>query len=134
LFILDARLQDDAVFVGEMPLSRVLLMNDRRFPWAVLVPRRAGVAEFHDLAAADRAALAEEIAALSAALQKLTRAGKMNVGALGNIVRQLHIHVVARHDNDGAWPGPVWGAGERRPYEAGEAEAFAAALKAALAI
>ncbi len=134
MFDLDERLANDTVAVGEMPLSIVRLMKDSRFPWAVLIPRREGLVDFHDLATGDRHDLMDEAAAVSAALQKLTGATKMNVAALGNVVRQLHVHVVARFDDDDAWPRPVWAVGVPRPYADGEAEACAAALKDALGI
>lgn len=134
MFELDEHLANDTVKVGDMPLSIVLLMNDARFPWAILVPRRAGLVEFHDLTPADRHDLMDEAAAASAALQKLSGATKMNVAALGNVVRQLHVHVVARREDDDAWPRPVWAVGEHRPYDEEEAEACAAALKEALGI
>lgn len=134
MFELDEHLENDAVRVGDMPLSLVLLMKDSRFPWAILVPRRKGLVEFHDLSPADRRDLTEEAAAVSVALQKLTGATKMNIAALGNVVRQLHIHVVARFEDDDAWPRPIWAIGTPRPYEEGEAEACAAALRAALGI
>lgn len=134
MFELDERLANDTVLVGEMPLSRVLLMKDSRFPWAILVPRRDGLVEFHRLAAADRRDLMNEAAEVSAALQKLTGAAKMNVAMLGNVVRQLHVHVVARFEHDDAWPRPIWAIGAALPYAEGEAEACAAALKDALGI
>lgn len=107
-FALHERLANDCAPVGDLPLCRVLLMNDCRFPWAILVPRRAGLVELVDLAPADRARLIEETAQVAAALQKLSGAEKMNIGALGNIVRQLHVHIVGRAEGDDAWPGPVW--------------------------
>lgn len=131
-FILDERLANDTVLVGDLALSRVLLMNDARFPWAVLVPRRAGLTEFHDLFADDRRLLADEIAEVSAALQKITGAAKMNVGALGNIVRQFHVHIVARAVTDAAWPGPVWGMRAALPYAPENAQALARRLATAL--
>lgn len=134
MFELDERLANDTAFVGDMPLSRVLLMNDARFPWAVLVPRRTGLVEFHDLSADDRRDMMEEAGAVSAALQKLTGASKMNVAMLGNVVRQLHVHVVARFEHDDAWPRPIWAIGTALAYSEGEAEACAAALKDALGI
>ncbi|MFZ5617336.1 MAG: HIT domain-containing protein [Pseudomonadota bacterium] len=134
MFELNEHLENDAVRVGDMPLSLVLLMKDSRFPWAILVPRRKGLVEFHDLSPADRRDLTEEAAAVSVALQKLTGATKMNIAALGNVVRQLHIHVVARFEDDDAWPRPVWAVGAPLPYAEGEAEACAAALRAALGI
>lgn len=115
-FQLDPRLEGDTLPVGDGPLSAVRLMNDRRFPWLILVPRRPGLRELHDLTAPDRATLMEEIAGASRALAAVAGAEKMNVGALGNLVAQLHIHIVARRAGDGAWPGPVWGSGPALPY------------------
>jgi diadenosine tetraphosphate (Ap4A) HIT family hydrolase len=134
MFELDEHLANDTIIVGDLPLSLVLLMNDARYPWAILVPRRKGLVEFHDLAPADRRMLTDEAADVSVALQKLTGATKMNVAALGNVVRQLHMHVIARREDDDAWPRPVWAIGEPLAYGPGEAEACAAALKAALGI
>lgn len=108
-FTLHPRLAADTIFVDDWPLSRVLLMNDARYAWLVLVPRRVDAVELHDLASADRAALIEEIARAGAGLKALTSTAKINTGALGNIVPQLHVHVVARAPGDPAWPGPVWG-------------------------
>lgn len=133
-FELDEQLANDTVAVGDLPLSRVLLMNDCRFPWLILAPRRAGLADFHDLGPEDRAILAEETAIASAALQKLAGADKMNVASLGNVVRQLHVHVIARRTDDDAWPRPVWGVGEAVPYAEGEAEACATLVRQALGL
>lgn len=133
-FELDEHLANDTAPVGDLPLSRVLLMNDSRFPWAILVPRRPGLVEFHDMTPADRHDLTEEAARASAALQKLTEATKMNVAMLGNAVRQLHVHVVARRPDDDAWPRPVWGVGAPVRYAPEDARACAAALRAALGI
>lgn len=116
-----------------LPLCRVLLMNDRRFPWLILVPEREAVREIHQLSPADRAALIEEIALGSGVLERLFHPDKLNVGALGNIVPQLHVHVVARAAGDPAWPGPVWGSGAAVPYPEGEIEEIRARLAAALA-
>lgn len=114
-FALDERLANDAIPIGDMPLCRALLMNDARFPWLVLVPRRAGLVELADLAAPDRAVLIEELARAGEGLNRATCADKINIGALGNIVRQLHVHVVARFEGDAAWPGPVWGGARLAP-------------------
>jgi diadenosine tetraphosphate (Ap4A) HIT family hydrolase len=133
-FILHERLANDCVAVGDLPLCRVLLMDDCRFPWVILAPRRDGAVEIHDLPPADRAALIEEVALVSRSLKKVAAAEKMNIGALGNVVPQLHIHVVGRSAVDDAWPRPVWGTGERVPYAAGAAQACAAELKKALGI
>ncbi len=117
-YSLHPRLATDAIHIGEFRLSQVLLMNDSRFPWLVLVPRRGDLVEIVDLPQADRAQLMEEIARCSDALKRLTAAPKINVGAIGNRVAQLHIHVVARFDTDAVWPEAVWGRGSPVPYEA----------------
>jgi diadenosine tetraphosphate (Ap4A) HIT family hydrolase len=131
-FALDRRLAADTLPIGDLALSRALLMNDARYPWLILVPRRVGLSEIVDLTAHDRAVLIEEVAAASAFLRALPRVDKLNVGALGNVVRQLHVHVVGRAIGDPAWPGPVWGAGEARPYESGAAEALIVRARDAL--
>ncbi|MBS4082811.1 MAG: HIT domain-containing protein [Rhizobiales bacterium] len=113
---LDPRLSSDSARIGRLALCEVRLQDDARFPWLVLVPQREGISELFELAVADRAAAMEEIAQCAAALRAVTQCLKINVGALGNIVRQLHIHIVARNEGDTAWPGPVWGAGTRVPY------------------
>jgi diadenosine tetraphosphate (Ap4A) HIT family hydrolase len=123
-FALHSRLAADTFFVADWTLSRVLLMNDARFPWLVLVPQRAHLVELHDLNADDRATLIEEISLASRCLKSLTGAAKINVGALGNLVAQLHIHVVARKPGDAAWPRPVWGRGTAVPYEPAAREAL----------
>ncbi len=131
-FSLDARLSSDTDFVGDLPLCRVLLMNDSRWPWLVLVPRRDNLAELSDLEAVDRTRLIEEAARMADWLKAHTRAEKINLGALGNIVRQLHVHVVARSAGDPGWPGPVWGFGAAVPYEDNEFRAMMAAARAGL--
>ena len=108
-FALDPRLAADTVDLAILPLCQVRLMDDRRFPWLVLVPARAGAVEIIDLDVGDRARLIEEIAQASAALRAVFGPDKLNVGALGNVVAQLHVHVIARTIGDDAWPGPVWG-------------------------
>jgi len=104
--------------VADWSLSRVLLMNDARYPWLILVPRRAGATEVHDLHVQDRTTLVEEIARASQGLKRLMDCAKINIGALGNLVPQLHVHIVARSAGDAAWPGPVWGNGQAQPYAA----------------
>lgn len=115
-FVLDPRLAAETTVLGELGLCRVLLMDDARFPWLILVPKRAGLVEIIDLAAGDLVRLIEEIATASGVLEAATSPHKLNVAALGNVVRQLHVHIVARFENDAAWPRPVWGQGERQPY------------------
>ena len=125
-FRLHERLAQDTVEVTRWPLSLVLMMRERHWPWLVLVPRRPDRREIHDLEPADRALLIEEIVRASAALGRAFGADKMNVGAIGNLVPQLHIHVVARRVGDPAWPKPVWGALPPEPLdEAGIAERLA---------
>lgn len=120
-FSLDSRLEGDTLPVGELQLSRVLLMNDARYPWVILVPRRPAIREMIDLDLRDRATLYREIDAVSEAMQRLFKPLKLNVAALGNVVPQLHVHVIARYENDAAWPKPVWGLGERVAYDAADA-------------
>jgi diadenosine tetraphosphate (Ap4A) HIT family hydrolase len=122
-FELHHRLAADCFLIGDFPLCRALLMNDNRFPWCILVPRRDALRDLHDLAESDRAALLDEIDVVSRVLTELQQAGKINVAALGNQVPQLHVHVIARSVDDPAWPAPVWGAGTAVPYADGPAEA-----------
>jgi diadenosine tetraphosphate (Ap4A) HIT family hydrolase len=133
MFSLDPRLAADTIALGRLSLSRVLLMNDVRFPWLILVPEREGMREIIDLPESDQAILMSEIAAASRALRAIATPDKINVGALGNIVGQLHVHVVARRAGDAAWPGPVWGAGTASPYDAAARDRRTAELAAALA-
>lgn len=115
-FVLDPRLEEVGHPLGEFPLSRVFLFDDARFPWLMLVPRRKDIAEILDLSEADRRQLFDETLRAAEALRAVARPDKLNIGALGNIVRQLHVHVIGRFASDPAWPGPVWGHGERMPY------------------
>jgi diadenosine tetraphosphate (Ap4A) HIT family hydrolase len=108
-FVLDTKLDADTIEITTLPLCLVRLMNDRRFPWVILVPARPDVSEIIDLDAADRATLIEEIAFVSTVMREQFRPTKLNVGALGNVVAQLHLHVIARFAGDAAWPGPAWG-------------------------
>ena len=130
-FVLSARLAADSIFLADWPLSQIRLMDDSRFPWLLLVPRRADLSEWMDLPEGDLLLLAREIKRAGTALTQVAHPDKVNVGALGNIVRQLHIHVVARFTRDVAWPGPVWGNGERVPYAPAERDTLCAQLKAA---
>jgi len=131
---LHPRLGQDTAAVGDLALSRVLAMNDANYPWLVLVPRRPGVVEIIDLDDAARTELMAEIALVAAALKTHSRCDKLNVAAIGNVVAQLHVHVVARRKDDLAWPRPVWGAAPARPYAAEELQAFAAALRRAIGL
>lgn len=108
-FELDSRLQHDTVLIGDWPLSRVLLMNEQHYPWLILVPRRAGLSEIYQLDTTDRAQLLLESCLLAETMAKTLQPVKMNVANLGNVVAQLHIHHVARFNQDAAWPAPIWG-------------------------
>ena len=123
-FQLDSRLQADTIPVGDLALCSVLLLNDARFPWFVLVPRVAGASELTDLSEEQAARLMQEIRIATRVMTALSRPDKVNVGALGNIVTQLHIHVIGRFRSDPAWPGPVWGHGTRTLYPAHAATAL----------
>jgi diadenosine tetraphosphate (Ap4A) HIT family hydrolase len=116
-FRLSERLAADSIFLADWPLCQLRLMDDARFPWLILVPRRDGLEEWTELALEDSATLAAEIARAGHGLAEMFKPRKLNVGALGNIVRQMHVHVIARFEIDPAWPGPVWGQGARVPYE-----------------
>ena len=115
-FALDSRLAAATLPVGDLALSSVLLQNDSRFPWLVLVPRREGVVELTDLGDADYRTLADEIRLATRVMLDLAKPDKVNVAAIGNIVPQMHVHVVGRFRSDPAWPGPVWGFGTPAPY------------------
>lgn len=132
MFILHERLTADTIEIGSWDLSLVLLMKARQWPWLILVPRRAGMSELHDLDAGDRGLLMEEIARASRSLDQIYHPDKINTGALGNIVPQLHVHVIARFANDPAWPRPVWGAVPPQPYDAEGLSRRVAELQAAL--
>lgn len=132
-FELDARLRADTIALGESALSLLLLMNERRYPWLILVPKRAGLSELFELTENERALLVEESAAVARSLSEGFKADKINVGALGNVVRQLHVHHVARYVGDPAWPGPVWGHSPREPYESSALASVRATLEAKLA-
>jgi diadenosine tetraphosphate (Ap4A) HIT family hydrolase len=116
MFMLHERLKADTLDVTKLSLSQVLLMNDRSFPWLILVPERENIRELCDLDEKDRSALIEEIALASRVISHLYKPDKINVGALGNLVPQLHVHVIGRFASDRAWPGPVWGSGSAQPY------------------
>ncbi len=118
-FELDTRLAADSVLIADGPLSQIRLMNDDRFPWVVLVPRVAGASEWIDLDGGQQRLLLAEINQVSRHLKQKPNVTKLNIGALGNIVPQLHIHLVGRHEGDAAWPGPVWGSGPAQRFDPG---------------
>src|SRR5262249_19551930 len=126
---LHPQLEQDTEPVGDLPLSRLLLNNDSNYPWLLLVPRRPGAREIIDLEEKDQSQLMSEIAHTSRALKDVTDCYKLNVAAIGNMVPQLHVHIVARRRDDPAWPKPVWGTVLARAYDLAEREHFIAALR-----
>jgi len=131
---LDAQIAQDTAPVGDLPLCCVRAMNEATYPWVVLVPRQAGAVEILDLSESDRALLMEEISAAATALKAVSGCDKLNIGAIGNVVPQLHIHIVARRRDDPAWPKPVWGGAPPQPYAPPALGEFAAAIREALGI
>ena len=115
-FKLDPRLEKDSFFIVELALSDVRLMNDSRWPWLVVVPRIAGAEEIHHLSVDDEQVLVAEMNEVAVALEAITGCDKVNIAAIGNIVRQLHVHIIARNEGDTNWPKTVWGYGEPIPY------------------
>ena len=133
-FTLNPQLERDTVALGDLPGSRVLLMNDANFPWLIVVPRQAGAQEIFDLDEGARSQVMRELALLARLLKELTGCDKINIAAIGNMVAQLHIHVVARRRDDAAWPRPVWGALPPRPYAAAERERLIQAIRQKIVI
>lgn len=131
---LDPQLARDTAPVGDLPLSRLLLINDANYPWLLLVPRRPDASEIVDLAEGDRAQLMAEIAHTSRVMKAMTGCDKLNVAALGNVVAQLHVHVIARGRRDPAWPKPVWGAVPAVSYGAAALQSRLADLRERLAL
>lgn len=132
MFRLHERLAADTLQVEDWELCRVRLMNDSRFPWLILVPRRTDLMDIDQLAGPDKALLQTEMGWAYRVLREATHPFKLNVAALGNQVRQLHIHVIARFEDDAAWPAPVWGVGTPTPYSVREGEHFVRRLKLAI--
>lgn len=118
MFQIDPRLAEDTLEVASLTLCQVLLLNDRRYDWLVLVPRRESVTEILDLSPQDQAQLWREVTLVAQVLRHAQPDLKLNIGALGNVVRQLHLHVLLRQEGDPAWPGPVWGHSPREPHTA----------------
>lgn len=127
-FVLDPRLAAESVVVADLKLSRILLCDHKDFPWLILVPRRVELVELIDLSLEDQAQLWQEITQIVTLLKVKLAAHKVNVAALGNVVRQLHVHVIARFLQDKAWPGVVWGK-ERYPYSDQDKNEFVATLR-----
>lgn len=131
---LHPQLAEDTFEVGDLPLSRVLIIKDSNYPWLLLVPRRAGASDLIDLDEKEQAQLTTETNRVSRALKEITRPDKLNIAALGNVVPQLHVHIIARRMSDAAWPRPVWGVAPPRSYDPAEAARFAQALRETIGI
>ena len=132
MYELHHQLKQDTFYLGHFKLCDVLLMNDARYPWVILVPRRENITEVFQLSNADQHLLSTESALVAKQLSSLVAADKMNIAALGNIVSQLHIHHVARYQTDEAWPAPIWGTGSTVTYSKGESLAVAEQMKMVL--
>ncbi len=126
---LNSHLASDTVNIGDLPLSRVLIIKDSNYPWLLLVPRRPGAADITDLNEAEQGQLMTEINRVSLALKEIIKPDKLNIAALGNIVPQLHVHIIARRTSDAAWPRPVWGVAPPLGYDPAEMDAFKTALR-----
>lgn len=122
MFELHPQLRHDCRVIGRFPLCQLLLLNDARFPWYVLVPERENVTEIYMLSESERSQLWRESNQLSECIVQLFRPDKLNIAALGNVVPQLHVHHIARYTRDAAWPKPVWGVGIAQPYDAAALE------------
>lgn len=128
-FVLHPQLARDTVLLGELVLCRVLIVNDANYPWLMLVPRRADIVEIIDLDEVERAQLMTEIALVGGTLKQVTQCDKLNVAALGNVVPQLHVHLIARRKTDVAWPKPVWGAAQAVPVDPVDLDLFVRAMR-----
>jgi diadenosine tetraphosphate (Ap4A) HIT family hydrolase len=109
MFKLNEKINNDTFEICDLDLCTVRLMNDQQYPWVILIPKRADITEIHHLANEDQIKLMAEISVTSQILEDLFKPTSLNVAALGNVVNQLHVHVVARFVNDATWPGPIWG-------------------------
>ena len=127
---LHPQFEKDTINIGDLPLSRVLVIKDANYPWLLLVPRRHETVEIIDLSEVEQSQLTTEINRVARALKDITAADKLNIAALGNMVPQLHVHVIARFADDAAWPRPVWGVGTAEPYRNTEADALRHRLSA----
>ena len=129
LFILDPILAKDCMEIIDLEVSKLLLMNDSRYPWLILVPRRTAISEINHLPTKDQQSLFTETIKVAEFLEEEFQPAKINIGAIGNIVPQLHVHIISREFNDPAWPHPVWGHGPQVPYQNGEARKIAKKIK-----
>jgi len=126
---LHSQLEKDTINVGDLPLCRVVVIKDANYPWLLLVPRRPGIVEIIDLDEVEQAQLMTEISRVARALKDITQCDKLNIAALGNVVPQLHVHVIARRSSDAAWPRPVWGVVQPLDHDPQEVADFISALR-----
>jgi diadenosine tetraphosphate (Ap4A) HIT family hydrolase len=126
---LHEQLQHDTIDIGDLPLSRVLVVKDAHYPWLMLVPRRADTTEIIDLDEVAQGQLMTEINRVGRALKEITKCDKLNVAALGNMVPQLHVHIIARRKTDAAWPRPIWGVMPPLAHDAAEVQRFISELR-----
>ena len=126
---LHTQLQKDTIDIGDLPLCRVLVIKDAHYPWLLLVPRRDGAVEIIDLDEVEQGQLMTEITRVARAVKEITKCDKLNIAALGNMVPQLHVHIVARRTSDAAWPRPVWGVVPPLAHDAAEVQAFMSELR-----
>jgi diadenosine tetraphosphate (Ap4A) HIT family hydrolase len=126
---LHPQLTQDTIDIGDLPLCRVLVIKDANYPWLLLVPRREGAVEILDLDEVSQAQLMTETSRVARALKEITKCDKLNIAALGNVVPQLHVHVIARRKNDAAWPRPVWGVVPPLAHDPQEAQNFISAIR-----
>ena len=126
---LHPQLKQDTIDIGDLPLCKVLVIKDANYPWLMLVPRRAEKVEIIDLDEVEQAQLMAEVSRAARALKDITKCDKLNIAALGNMVPQLHVHVIARRTNDAAWPRPIWGVVPPLAHDAAEVQHFISALR-----
>jgi diadenosine tetraphosphate (Ap4A) HIT family hydrolase len=126
---LHTQLQKDTIDIGDLPLCRVLVIKDANYPWLLLVPRRPDIVEIIDLDEVEQGQLMTEITRVARAVKEITKCDKLNIAALGNVVPQLHVHIVARRTSDAAWPRPVWGVVPPLAHDAAEVQAFMSELR-----
>ena len=126
---LHPQLAKDTIDIGDLPLSRVLVIKDANYPWLLLVPRRPDIVDLTDLDEVEQAQLMTETARVARALKEITQPDKLNIAALGNVVPQLHMHIIARRKTDAAWPRPVWGVVPALDHDPEDVKAFIAALR-----
>ena len=126
---LHSQLKKDTIDIGDLPLSKVLVIKDANYPWLLLVPRRPEKVEIIDLDEVEQAQLMAEVSRAARALKDITKCDKLNIAALGNMVPQLHVHVIARRTGDAAWPRPVWGVVPPLAHDAAEVQHFISALR-----